>query len=428
MRNEMMNYISLVDCNNFYVSCERVFNPALEGRPVVVLSNNDGCVIARSQEAKQIGIGMAVPAFMCMQKMEDHGGALLSSNYALYGDMSRRVLDVLSLFTPDIEPYSIDESFLALIEGRNRIGSIGQCIKNTVKQWTGIPVSVGISSTKVLAKVANKFVKTNKGCNGVMILDEEKAVKKILETFPVGDVWGIGPSYERLLKSHGIETALDLVHADDRWIRKNLTIVGLRIVHELRGIPCLELDMIEPPRKSICSSRSFGRPVESLDELSEALSCYAFSAASKLRRYHLSAATITVFIMTNRFGNRPHYSKSATANFEVPTSYTPAIAKQACLLLKSIFRKGYSYKKAGIILSNLVAQDHAECSLFVSSERREKEKRISRVIDSIEDRFGRGSLIVASQGIRREWKMHRGMLSPSYTTKWEDIPIVNCNH
>jgi DNA polymerase V len=419
-----MNYISLVDCNNFYVSCERVFNPALAGKPVAVLSNNDGCVIARSQEAKSIGIGMAVPAYQCEKKLKTHNGIFLSSNYALYGDMSRRVLDVLSMFSPDIEPYSIDESFLSIIERPENIVLYGHRIKDTVGQWTGIPVSVGISTTKVLSKVANKIVKSDKSCQGVMVLDSEKEIIKTLETFPVKDIWGIGPSYASLLEFHGIKTALDLMNMDDRWIQKNLTIVGLRIVQELRGIPCLDLEMIEPTRKSICSSRSFGRLVETIDELTEALSYHASSAASKLRRYHLSASTMTIFIMTNRFKDEPQYSKSATVNFDVPTSYTPAMVKQVCSLVESIFRKGFRYNKAGIILSNLVPDDHAQHSLFVSSDRREKERRLNTVMDSIDDRFGRGSLIVASQGIKQNWKMRREMLSPAYTTRWKEIPIV----
>ena len=416
-------YFALVDCNNFYVSCERVFNPKLLNRPVVVLSNNDGCVIARSQEAKKIGLKVGTPAFQCEDLLKKNNGVMLSSNYTLYGDMSSRVMETLSIFSPEIEIYSIDEAFLSFTENPALFEEIGARIRKTVYQWTGIPVSVGIAPTKALAKMANKIAKKETG-SGVFVLSGREKTESKLSTFPVEDVWGIGRQYAALLKSHGIDTALKLSRLDDAWIRKNLSVVGLRLVHELRGISCLSLDLITPQKKSICSSRSFSRPVESLNELKEALADYVSNAACKLRQQGSIASAVTVYITTNRFKDGPQYCNSATASFTVPTNYTPDIIIAAGKLLSAMYRKDYKYKKIGVILSGIESADCRQIDLFTSYDSIQKNDRVTAVLDSINKRYGKKSLIFASEGIDQTWQMRREKLSPSYTTKWDELKIV----
>jgi DNA polymerase V len=412
---------ALVDCNNFYVSCERVFDPTLLHRPVVVLSNNDGCVIARSQEAKLLGFKIGTPAFQAESILQRHQGVMLSSNYTLYGDMSHRVMETLSMFTPEIEIYSIDESFLSLF-GQKSLYEYGQRIKSTVYQWTGIPVSVGIAPTKTLAKVANKIAK--KEGSGVYVLDNDKGIKLKLSTFDVEDVWGIGGQYSAMLKAHHIDTALKLSQQKDEWVLKHLTIVGLRLVHELRGESCLSLDLITQPKKAICSSKSFSRPVETFEDLSQSISEYASTAAAKLRAQSSAATLISVFISTNRFKDEPQYGKSATMKLNVPTNFTPHIIRCATSILETIFKKGYKYKKAGIILSGIVDNNHRQIDLFSNPVHLNKQDSISSTIDSVNNRFGRKSIIFASAGIHQDWQMRRAKLTPSYTTRWDELVIV----
>ena len=293
---------ALVDCNNFYVSCERVFQPCLNGKPVVVLSNNDGCVIARSEEAKALGIPMGLPFFQMRERFTGHTIETYSSNYALYGDMSTRVMTILKQFSPEVEVYSIDEAFLNLAGcGNGDLISYGHLIHRSVKQWTGIPISIGIGETKTLAKLANRLAKRSDHVQGVVDLTSSQHQDDILASIPVKDIWGIGRSYSRLLQSNGIRTALELRDADDRWIRQQMGVVGVRIVWELRGISCLPLELSPPPKKSLMVSRSFGRPIATLDEMREAVATYTTRAAEKLRRHRLAAGILSVFLMTNRF-------------------------------------------------------------------------------------------------------------------------------
>ncbi len=419
----MAEVFALVDCNNFYVSCERVFNPCLNGKPVVVLSNNDGCVVSRSQEAKSLGIKTGTPIHECEREILRRGGSALSSNYALYGDMSRRVMQTLAMFSAEIEVYSIDESFLSLTGSPEELNSLCRLMQHTVYQHTGIPVSVGAGSTKTLAKAANRIAK-KPGGSGLFNIGSGDQMREALSTLPVEDVWGIGWQYSRFLRLAGINTALDLSRADDRWVRKHLTITGLRLVNELRGIPCMTLEEYPPSKKEACSSRSFSRPVESLQEMKEAVSSYASSAAGRIRSQGSAASSITVYICTNRFRDEPQYARSSTAVLPSPTDYTPAIVRNALAQLVSIYRCGYRYKKAGVILSGLVPKDSCQLNLFSEPGTTEKRDTLSKVMDSINSRYGKNSVQLASDGLSGSWHMKRAKLSPCYTTRWEELLTV----
>jgi DNA polymerase V len=414
---------ALVDCNNFYVSCERVFNPRLNGIPVVVLSNNDGCAISRSAEAKSLGVKLADPYFKCRDLVLAAGGCFLSSNYALYGDMSARVMSILAEFTPSLEVYSIDEAFLELPE-RFATEDYGQRIRREVYRRTGIPVGVGIAPTKVLAKVANHAAKKNPAYRGVACIGDSAAIHGMLERFAVEDIWGIGRAKAKKLRAAGIHTALALTRADDVWLRRELTITGLRIAHELRGHPCLPLDAVPAERRNIGSSRSFKRPVTSQDELCEAIAAYAGIAAAKARRQNSAASAVTVYLTTNRFSNDDFYHNSASTALDPPTGATGAITKAAIALLAAIYRGGHRYQKCGIILSGLLPENEVQTDLFADTRASGRDAKVSMVMDAINARYGRGSLRLAAEGIDQPWSMKRAMKSPSYTTRWGELPVV----
>ena len=347
---------ALVDCNNFYASCERVFRPDLRGKPIVVLSNNDGNIIARSKEAKALGIAMGEPYFKAKPLLKKYNVQVFSSNYTLYGDMSRRVMDVLQQVEPDLEIYSIDEAFISLPGGKcfNRIRR-GRYIRAVVQQYTGIPVSIGFASTKTLAKLANRIAKKESLHKGVFDLTDHDDIDKLLATIKVEDIWGIGRQHTKKLNTQKIVTARDLKYADDGWIRKHLTVTGLRTVWELRGIPCVSLDKAPAPKKGIITSKSFGRPVTSIKELSEAVTTYISRAAEKLRSQHSIASSVSVFIATNRFKpEKPQYSNSLMLSLPGPTSSTPILIRQALRCLRKIYKPGYEYKKAGVMLTEII--------------------------------------------------------------------------
>jgi DNA polymerase V len=423
---QMNKFFALVDCNNFYASCERVFNPKLEGKPVVVLSNNDGCVIARSEEAKQIGIKMGQPAFQSEHLFKKHGVLVFSSNYSLYGDMSDRVMETLEQFTSDIEVYSIDEAFLALpYSGSDAMTDHARQIRQTVKKWTGIPVSIGIGPTKTLAKIASKIGKKNPLMKGVFNIAEHERMEEILGKFPVGDIWGVGPRYEVFLKRHGINTALQLRNAHDAWVKKHMTVMGLRTVMELRGTPCFSLEEMPVPKKGIVSSRSFGKPVESIDELKEALATYASCAAEKLRSQHSAASILHVFLMTNRFKkNEPQYYSSSTTILPIASSYTPELIRFSHEQLEKIYKPGYRYKKIGVFLAEIVSQDRIQLNLLSLDYPHERNRILMQVVDKINQRLGPDSVRFAAEGMKQEWHMRRRLLSPRYTTQWSEIPVV----
>lgn len=414
---------ALVDCNNFYVSCERVFKPRLCNKPVVVLSNNDGCVIARSNEAKALGIPMGAPAFKFAEIFKKNRVIVYSSNYALYGEMSHRVMSTLSQFSPDMEIYSIDEAFL-LFNERPPDDYVNH-IRQTVLQWTGIPVSIGLAPTKTLAKAANKYAKKHLPKQGYFILEDPSLQQKILTEFPVEDVWGIGKQITAFLRRNDIRTAWELACADDAWIRKNLSVVVLRTVWELRGISCLSLQEAAPPKKSIVCSRSFGTEVSTEEELAEALSTYTARAAEKLRGQESAASFIEVFLHTNRFKEGNFYANASQIVLTEPTDYTPHLIKLAKKCLHKIFKAGFTYKKVGVLLGGLVTSTSIQQDLFNQTRPSpEKRNRLMEMLDQTNARYGADTLKLAAQGIEQGWKAKRSKCSSHYTTAWDDLLTI----
>ena len=425
----MKKIFALVDCNNFYVSCERVFNPSLEGRPVVVLSNNDGCIIARSGEAKTLGIKMGTPFFKCNDLIRRHRVKVFSSNYTLYGDMSRRVMNTLENFTPELEVYSIDEAFLSL-DGFNHknITEYARLIRASVKKWTGIPVSIGIGPTKVLSKIANKIAKDDRELNGVFNICELPVMDDVLQSIDVGDVWGIGRQYARFLNKHGIFNAKQLASAPDEWIRQYLTVVGLRIQWELRGKSCMPLEEAPPPKKGICSSRSFGRAVATLEELSEAISSYVSRAAEKLRVQQSVASILHIYLTTNRFKDTPQYANALTMKLPVSTAYTPHLINHAKEGLKKIYKPGYHYQKVGVCLTGIVPRDQVQLNLFFNADKNlNLNTRLMNIMDSINSRWERDTVQYAALGIKKSWRMRQSLKSQNFTTRWNELPVVKAS-
>ena len=419
----MAKVFALLDCNNFYVSCERLFDPRLEGRPVIVLSNNDGCVIARSNEAKALGIKMGEPFFKCRKLVEARRILVFSSNYSLYGDLSRRVMDVLAGLEPEVEVYSIDEAFMRMPPGSTAaLLENGRHIRATVRKLVGIPVSIGFGPTKTMAKVANRIAKKQPEHGGVFVLPEQ-GLDDLLATVKVGDVWGIGGRSAAKLSLRGIRTALDLKNADDGWLRRQLTVTGLRVAMELRGISCLSFEEIPPPSKSIATSRSFGRPVTSLVELREALAAYVSTAAEKLRRQQLKAGCLQVYLTTNHFrSGESQYANSMTITLPAPSAATPELINHAVQALRRIYRPGFAYQKVGVVLLDLVGSGFELPGLFCSPRR--DNDALMAALDRINGRWGRDTLHSAATGFLRPWKNRQAMKSPAYTTSWAELPVV----
>ena len=419
----MKRVFALVDCNNFYASCERVFNPALRTRPVIVLSNNDGCVVARSAEAKELGIPFAAPYFKVRSLAEKHKIAVFSSNYTLYADMSHRVMTILAGYSPDVEVYSIDEAFLSLGGMNCNLHDYGLDIRETVMKCTGLPVSVGIASTMTLAKAGAHFAKKNPHCCGVLDLtmdDRGDYLKKI----GVGDIWGIGRKYAEKLNSRGIYSAADFAAADDKWVKSNMTITGLRTLMEIRGHSCMTIDDAPAPKKAIVSSRSFGESVESLEFLRQSVSSYVARAAEKLRGQNSLAGMVTVFIMTNRFKDGPQYGASLSCELPEASSNTPIITRYALALLKRLYKEGYKYKKAGVMLSDIIPSRDLQMNLFLG-DRERGSTELMNTVDRVNRSYGSGTLFYASAGTDKPWSMRRELLSPAYTTRWEDIVEIS---
>lgn len=415
----------LVDCNNFYVSCERVFNPKLEGKPVIVLSNNYGCVISRSNEAKDLGIVMGVPVFQIEQLIKKNQVQVYSSNYVLYGDMSDRVMNTLEALAPDIELYSIDEAFLSFDQfSLNDISQYARIIRNTVIQHTGIPVTVGTGSTKTLAKVANKTAKKYKQFDGVLDITEHPKLDRILDLTRTGDVWGIGSRYAEMLKNNGIISALQLKNAPDLWVKKAMTIAGLKTVYELRGISCIKLEQQAADPKTIIRSGSFSRPTNILKDIKEAVAFHVTRAAEKLREQELIASHIRVFFSTNYFNlDMPQYHNSIVIQLPIATSFTPDLINHAFTGLSRIYKPDFLYKKAGIMLSGILPQEQVQLNLFTCKDST-KEKLLMEAIDKINRRFGKAKIQFGAAGIEKEWKSRPSKRSPFYTTRWTDIPVV----
>lgn len=415
---------ALADGNNFYCSCERVFNPRLERVPVLVLSNNDGCAIARSQEVKALGIKMGDPFFQIRDRLRQHHVEVFSSNYTLYGDMSRRVLATLREFSPNVEPYSIDESFLDL-SGFNQfdLTAYGREIRGTVRQYTGIPNCVGIGPTKTLAKLANRTAKDVPVLGGVCNLLDAAERERILPTVPVSEVWGIGKASVTKLAALGIQTVAHFRDAEPGIIRKRLGVVGARTQLELRGISCLDLEEIEPQRKGMAVTRSFGHAVTEKPQMLEAIATHAARAGEKLRQRGLAAVTMMVFAHTNRHSGDPAYDGAAVCEPIEPTDDTLELVGLAVQGVNRLWRDGFRYSKCGVILPDLVRKGARQRALFSTIDP-DKRARLMAAVDEINRENGRGTIFPAQCGIEREWKMQANRKSPSYTTSLADLPNV----
>ena len=417
--------IALVDCNNFYASCERLFQPALRGKPVVVLSNNDGCVIARSNEAKALGIGMGDPWHLSKPKFARHGVIVRSSNYTLYGDLSARVMKVLQEFTPDLEIYSIDEAFLSFEGFESRLEKHARELRRTTLQWTGIPVSVGIAPTKTLAKVANRTAKKQPGREGVCDLMKERDQIDALSNLELTDLWGVAGRMALRLNALGIDTPLKLRDADTTMLRERLGVVMERMSRELRGIPCHDLVLANPDKKSIIASRSFGRAVTAHHEMSEAVSSHMERAAEKMRRQNLAASMISVFVTTNPFKAADRqYATSYSVRLPVPSADTAILLRAAAHALDRIWRDGFRYKKAGVMLLDLAPAAIVQVDLWTAPDT-PRRKSLMQTIDRLNADHGRGGVRFASTGTKQEWKLRCDQRSPRYTTDWDELLRVN---
>ena len=417
--------IALVDCNNFYASCERLFQPALQSKPIVVLSNNDGCVIARSDEAKAIGIEMGAPAFQIKELLQQHQVAVFSSNYTLYGDLSDRVMNTLSRFADEVETYSIDEAFLDLTAFRyNNLTEYGLHIKNTVTRDTGIPVSIGIAPTKTLAKMANRFVKKKNKQLGVYCIDTMEKMKFILQQTEVKDIWGIGSQYTKLLTRHGFITAWDVAQAPEEWIRKNMSVTGQRLHNELKGISCIAFEEMPPKKKMVCVARGFGKLLSEKKEVMEALANYTAMVAAKLRNEQLAANTIQLFVQTNAHrSSDKQYFRSLTISLPVATNSTHELIRYAHQGLDAIYRPGYNYGKTGITAMELVPEQAVQYNIF-DNENRARDSKLMKVMDVVNKSFGKNAVRFALQGFSASWKLRQLKLSPCYTTRIDDILTV----
>ena len=414
------NSIALIDCNNFYASCERIFNPRLIGKPIVVLSNNDGCIITRSAEAKELGIKMGEPYFKAKKIIDKNNVRVFSSNYSLYGDISQRVMETLARFASDVEIYSIDEAFLGLNGFENyELSKYCQYIRRTIKQWVGIPVSIGVSTTKTLSKIANNLAKKNKEYDGVCIIKSWFDINEALKLTSIEDVWGIGRRLSVFLKKYKINTAYDFTQLDKGWIRKNMGVVGEKTFLELCGVSCIELELIPSDKKSCCVSRSFSKPVEKIDDLEESVSSYGTRVAEKIREEGLVAESMSIFVLTNYFNRKEkQYSNSIKLQLPYPTNNSIKIVKRALEGIKKIYRQGYRYKKAGVILYGLTKAKQTRGLLDYD---RESSDSIMNTLDRINERYGSSTIRLASEGVDKSWSMRRESVSPCYTTRFDDL-------
>jgi|TARA_A100001388_G_scaffold178525_1_gene133641 DNA polymerase V len=415
------NKIALVDCNSFYVSCERLFNPKIQKKAVVVLSNNDGCVISRSREAKDLGIKMGEPYFKVKELVKKNKVEVYSSNYALYGDISRRVMKVLKTFSPKVEIYSIDEAFidLSFIDEKG-VEDYGREIRSRVLKWTGIPTSVGIASTKTLSKVANHIAKKEKA--GVIYLNTN--IDEKLKKFPIEDVWGVGKQLSKFYHKNNISNAYDLKNVSNTWVKKGTNVLGAKTAMELRGIPCIDLQIDQEKRKNCCVSRSFGRKVKDLNELEESVITHCLNAAEKIRADDQIAKTITVFIRTSPFDkNRRYYSNSKTIDLAIPTSNSIELIKNAVKALTDIYKYGYAYQKAGIILSGLKDANQNDQNLLTPLLEN-KSKKLMKAIDYTNTKYGRYAISIAQAGLSKGWKMRREHSSKIDTASFDSLPKI----
>lgn len=414
--------IGLADCCNYFAACEKLFRPDLKHVPVIVMSSNDGCVIARSREAKALGFKMGQPFFECREMIDRNGVAVFSSNFALYGDISQRVMTVLEQLCPRIEIYSVDECFLDASGIPDLLG-FGQHLRSTVLQWTGIEVGIGFSRTKTLAKLANHAAKQYPATGGVVDLTDRQRQLRLMKLVPVGEVWGVGRKYAERLANLGIHTALDLAQANPKNIRQQFSVVLERTVAELNGEACQTLEEIAPASQQIIRSRSFGARVTELAQMRQAVTEFTARAAEKLRSERQAAKRLSVFIRTSAFNSKePQYSNQASISLATPSSDTRVLVAGAMRVLEGIWKDGYRYAKGGVMLAELSSADGVQGDLFASSDR-PRSAELMKVIDQI-NRSGKGRVFLAGQGLHREWDIRRQFLSPAYTTRWEDLPRV----
>ncbi|AKH69760.1 nucleotidyltransferase/DNA polymerase involved in DNA repair [Spongiibacter sp. IMCC21906] len=421
----MSELFALVDCNNFYASCETLFQPKLRRCPIVVLSNNDGCVVARSKSAKQLGIKMGVPVHQINSLIRQHGIAVFSSNYELYGDMSQRVMSVLEQMAPAVEIYSIDEAFLSLtgLKRHLSLAEFGLSVRERVQRWTGITVCVGIAPSKTLAKLANHAAKTYPATGGVVDLSERTRQQRLMEITPIEEVWGVGRQLSTKLRELGIQTALDLAEYDLKSLRQRFSVVLERTARELRGESCLALNDVTEAKQQIVCSRSFSQRIDSLTELREPVAFYTARACEKLRTEKQVCRTLSVSIRTGQFNpSEPTYSNSITTSLAMASNDSNQLITESTRLLEAIWRPGYRYAKASIMLSELSPQNQEQAALFVPPQQARRQQ-LMETIDKING-SKHGKVFVAAQGIKQEWSMKRRFLSPAYTTRWSELPYV----
>ena len=418
------NKIALVDCNSFYVSCERLFNPSIIKKPVIVLSSNDGCVISRSTEAKALGIKMGEPYFKVERIIKKNDVKVFSSNYSLYGDISRRVMKTLKQFSPQMEIYSIDEAFLNLSSIRDEnLFEHGNKIRKTVLKWTGIPTSIGIATTKTLSKAANHIAKKEQ--SGIVNLINTKQIDQILKEIEINEVWGVGRQLTKFYIKNGIHTAYQLKNMHNNWIKKNTNVLGSRTAMELKGIPCVSLEEHQEKRKNCCVSRSFGRKVTKLEELSESVTTHCLNAAEKIRSDNQTTKRITVFIRTSPFQkDKNYYANSKDIDLPVRTNDSIELVKQALIALQYIYRKGYKYQKAGIIFSGLNEVDIYKKNLFSSINNEEKRNKLMKAIDYTNIKYGRHALSIAQAGLRKKLNIKRQHSSKIDTACFDFLPTI----
>lgn len=413
---------ALSDGNSFYCSCERVFDPRLENRPVIVLSNNDGCAVALTPEAKALGVKMGAPWFQIREECEALGVVARSSNYVLYGDMSRRVNDIYRQFAAEVEVYSIDESFLDFSDAPDPV-ALAREMRAMVRRWTGIPTRIGLGPTRVLAKAANQLAKKRPELGGVCDLTSAEARERLLPQLAIEDVWGVGRASAGKLREAGVATAADLQALDPRVARSMLTVVGERLVREMNGVLCQELELEPPVRQGIAVTRSFGRPITALPDMLQATAFYAARAGEKLRRHGVVATHIRVFMHTSRFADGPSRSVSGLARMREPTADTLELVRAASEATRRLWAPGYRYAKAGVMLDDLVTPDRAPRALFDRVDPRRE--ALMGAMDDLNHRFGRGALFPAQAGINRRWALKADMRSPAYTTRLSETPIAH---
>jgi len=418
------NKIALVDCNSFYVSCERLFDPSIIKKPVIVLSSNDGCVISRSTEAKALDIKMGEPYFKVEKIVKKNNVKVFSSNYSLYGDISRRVMKTLKQFSPQIEIYSIDEAFLDLSSIKNEdLFDYGDKIRKTILKWTGIPTSIGIAATKTLSKAANHVAKKEK--SGIVNLINSKQIDEILSKININDVWGVGRQLTKFYIKNGINTAYQLKNMHNGWIKKNTNVFGSRTAMELKGISCTSLEIYQEKRKNCCISRSFGRKVTKLEELSASITTHCLNAAEKIRSDNQTTKRITVFIRTSPFQkDKNYYANSKDIDLPIRTNDSIELVKQALVALRYVYRKGYKYQKAGIILSKLNDINIYKKNLFSSINNEEKRKKLMKAIDYTNIKYGRHALSIAQAGLRKKWNIKKQYSSKIDTACFSFLPTV----